>query len=114
MSFDEGRSLLEMEDQLSSKEDVISRMSSEERQYHAVRCLIVYVIFYSARSLPPFQLLKVMIEVYLQPLRDSLLSMNPIISQDDIRIIFSTLETIYSFSGKLLSTITAASKVHHI
>lgn len=39
MSFDEGRSLLEMEDQLSSKEDVISRMSSEERQYHAVRCL---------------------------------------------------------------------------
>lgn len=55
-----------------------------------------------------------MIEVYLQPLRDSLLSMNPIISQDDIRIIFSTLETIYSFSGKLLSTITATSKVHHI
>ena len=45
-----------------------------------------------------------MIEVYLQPLRDSLLSMNPIISQDDIRVIFSTLETIHSFSGKLLHT----------
>jgi hypothetical protein len=53
-----------------------------------------------------------MIEVYLQPLRDSLLSMNPIISQDDIRVIFSTLETIHSFSGKLLSSLTSALKVH--
>ncbi len=52
-----------------------------------------------------------MIEVYLQPLRDSLLSMNPIISQDDIRVIFSTSETIHSFSGKLLSNLTAALKV---
>jgi len=57
------------------------------------------------------QLLKVMIEVYLQPLRDSLLSMNPIISQDDIRVIFSTSETIHSFSGKLLHSLTAAFKV---
>ena len=55
-----------------------------------------------------------MIEVYLQPLRDSLLSMNPIISQDDIRVIFSTSETIHSFSGKLLSSLTAALKVPHL
>jgi hypothetical protein len=41
MSLDEGRALLEMEEQLSSKEDVISRMSTEERQYHEVRRLHV-------------------------------------------------------------------------
>ena len=37
MSLDEGRALLEMEEQLSTKEDVIARMSTEERQYHEVR-----------------------------------------------------------------------------
>jgi hypothetical protein len=36
MSLDEGRALLEMEEQLSTKEDVIARMSTEERQYHEV------------------------------------------------------------------------------
>jgi hypothetical protein len=37
MSFHESGALLEMEEQLSSKEDVISRMSAEEREYMAVR-----------------------------------------------------------------------------
>jgi len=49
MSFDEGRSLLEMEDQISTKEDVISRMSTEERQYNSVRSMrpISQLIFYT-------------------------------------------------------------------
>lgn len=39
MSYNEGSALLEMEEQISSKEDVISRMSAEEREYMAVRGL---------------------------------------------------------------------------
>merc|ERR1712159_270641 len=44
-----------------------------------------------------------MVQVFLQPLRESVLSVQPILSQEEIKSIFSTIEVILSLNSKLLS-----------
>lgn len=43
------------------------------------------------------------VQVFLLPLREAVLSMQPILSHDEIRTIFSTVEVILSLNSKLLS-----------